>query len=195
MSQARDRRRQSMIDDVVNAAWELVHEHGLAGLSMRDLGEKVGMHASSIYQYFPSKLDIYDALFSHGHRQLQDVMGALDREGDPDDVFRTGSAMFTKFCTEDPVRYQLLFQRTIPDFVPSPESMELAWASFQDMGQALAAVGVVDQVDVDLWVALQTGITDQQIANDPGGRRWSSQLDRAIDMFLAFVRTPPPGGR
>ena len=43
MSQARDRRRQSMIDDVVNAAWELVHEHGLAGLSMRDLGEKVGM--------------------------------------------------------------------------------------------------------------------------------------------------------
>lgn len=194
MSQARDRRRQSMIDDVVTAAWELVHEHGLAGLSMRDLGEKVGMHASSIYQYFPSKLDIYDALFAHGHRQLQSVMGAVDRQGDPDDVFRAGSAVFTNFCTEDPVRYQLLFQRTIPDFVPSPESMELAWASFQDMGQALAAVGVVDQVDVDLWVALQTGITDQQIANDPGGARWSSQLDRAIDMFLGFVRTPPPGG-
>lgn len=194
MSQARDRRRQSMIDDVVNAAWELVHEQGLAGLSMRDLGEKVGMHASSIYQYFPSKLDIYDALFAHGHRQLQAVMGAVDRQGDPDDVFRAGSAVFTNFCTEDPVRYQLLFQRTIPDFVPSPEAMELAWASFQDMGQALAAVGVVDQVDVDLWVALQTGLTDQQIANDPGGARWSSQLDRAIDMFFAFVRTRPPGG-
>ena len=84
-----------MIDDVVSAAWELVHEHGLAGLSMRDLGEKVGMHASSIYQYFPSKLDIYDALFAHGHRQLQAVMGAVDREGDPEDVFRAGSAVLT----------------------------------------------------------------------------------------------------
>lgn len=183
-----------MIDDVVSAAWELVHEHGLAGLSMRDLGEKVGMHASSIYQYFPSKLDIYDALFAHGHRQLQVVMGAVDREGDPDEVFRAGSAVFTSFCTEDPVRYQLLFQRTIPDFAPSPPSMELAWASFQDMARALEAVGVVDQVDVDLWVALQTGLTDQQIANDPGGQRWSSQLDRAIDMFFAYVRTHPPGG-
>ncbi len=62
VSRARDRRRQSMIDDVVDAAWELVHEQGLAGLSMRDLGQRVGLHASSIYQYFPSKLDIYDAL-------------------------------------------------------------------------------------------------------------------------------------
>ena len=30
--------------------------------------------------------------------------------------------LFVEFCTSDPVRYQLLFQRTIPDFEPSPES-------------------------------------------------------------------------
>jgi AcrR family transcriptional regulator len=180
-----------MIDDVVAAAWVLVHEQGLAGLSMRDLGQRVGLHASSIYQYFPSKLDIYDALFAHGHRQLHAAMADLDREGDPETVFRTGSAMFTTFCTDDPVRYQLLFQRTIPDFEPSPASMALAWESYQDMAGALAAVGVVDEADLDLWAALQIGLTDQQIANDPGGQRWSSQLDRAIDMFLAFVRGRP----
>jgi hypothetical protein len=43
-----------------------------------------------------------------------------------------------------------------------------------------------------IWTAVQIGITDQQIANDPGGQRWSSRLDRAIDMFLAFVRARPP---
>ena len=192
MSQGRDRRRQSTIDDVVVASWELVHQHGLAGLSMRDLGQRVGLHASSIYQYFPSKLDIYDALFAHGHRQLHAAMASLDRDGDPEVVFRAGSARFTAFCTEDPVRYQLLFQRTIPDFVPSPASMALARESYQDMAGALAAVGVVDGPDLDLWAAMQIGITDQQIANDPGGQRWSSQLDRAIDMFLAFVRARPP---
>jgi hypothetical protein len=69
--------------------------------------------------------------------------------------------------------------------------MALAWRSYQDMAGALAAVGVVDGPDLDLWTALQIGLTDQQIANDPGGRRWSSQLDRAIDMFLAFVRGRP----
>ncbi len=191
MSSARDRRRQAMIEDVAAAAWELVHEHGLAGLSMRDLGERVGLHASSIYQYFPSKHDIYDALFELGHHQLHAAMADLDRESDPEVVFRAGSAMFTAFCTEDPVRYQLLFQRTIPDFEPSAASMVLAWESYQDMASALAGLGIVEGPDLDLWTALQIGITDQQIANDPGGQRWSSQLDRAIDMFLGFVRARP----
>jgi AcrR family transcriptional regulator len=191
MNTARDRRRQSMIDEVVDAAWVLVHEQGLAGLSMRDLGQRVGLHASSIYQYFPSKLDIYDALFAHGHRQLHASLADLDRDADPEAVFRAGSARFTAFCTEDPIRYQLLFQRTIPDFEPSSTSMALAWQSYQDMAAALAALGVVDAADIDLWSALQIGLTDQQIANDPGGQRWSSQLDRAIDMYLAFVRARP----
>lgn len=191
MSTARNRRRQSMIDEVVDAAWALVHEQGLAGLSMRDLGERVGLHASSIYQYFPSKLDIYDALFAQGHRQLHAAMADLDRTSDPVSVFRAGSARFTAFCTDDPVRYQLLFQRTIPDFEPSAASMALAWQSYQDMVGVLASLGVADGPDVDLWSAIQIGLTDQQIANDPGGQRWASQLDRAIDMFLAFVRTRP----
>lgn len=191
MSSTRDRRRQATIDEVVEAAWALVHELGLAGLSLRDLGQRVGLHASSIYQYFPSKLDIYDALFAHGHRQLQAVMAGVDRDEDPVTVFRKGSALFTAFCIEDPVRYQLLFQRTIPDFEPSATSMALAWESYQGMATALAGLGIVSERDLDLWTAVQTGITDQQIANDAGGQRWSSQLDRAIDMFLAFVNARP----
>jgi hypothetical protein len=119
-------------------------------------------------------------------------MADLDRDGDPVTVLRTGSALFTAWCVEDPIRYQLLFQRTIPGFEPSAASMALAWESYQDMASALAGLGIVEEPDLDLWTALQIGITDQQIANDPGGQRWSSQLDRAIDMFLAFVRTRAP---
>jgi AcrR family transcriptional regulator len=188
----RDRRRQATIDDVIAAAVELVHEEGLAGLSMRELGLRVGLHASSIYQYFPSKLDIYDALFAHGHRQLQEHMAGLDRSGEAEAVFRRGSAMFTEFCTADAVRYQLLFQRTIPGFVPSDASMALAWQSYQDMAGVLARLGVVAEADLDLWRAMQMGLTEQQIANDPGGQRWSAQLDRTITMFLGFVRGQPP---
>jgi hypothetical protein len=29
-----------------------------------------------------------------------------------------------------------------------------------------------------------TGITDQQISNDPGGDRWLSLLDEALEMLL-----------
>src|SRR5262245_4784209 len=108
----RARRRQATIDDVLTAARDLARENGLASISMRELGTRVGLHASSLYQYFPSKDAIYDALFAQGHRELQAWMGGLDRTGKPVEVLKRGSRRFTEFCLEDEVRYQLLFQRT-----------------------------------------------------------------------------------
>src|SRR6187551_524025 len=87
----RAKRRQATIDEVVVAAWAVVRADGLAALSMRDLAGRVGLKASSLYQYFPSKLDIYDALFAEGHRQLATHLEGLDRSGDPIAVFRRGS--------------------------------------------------------------------------------------------------------
>ena len=181
----RKRRRQATIAEVVAAAWEVVRADGLAAISMRDLAARVGLKAPSLYQYFPGKLDIYDALFADGHRQLQAHMAQLDRSGDPLEVFRRGSHLFTEFCVADAVRHQLLFQRTIPGFVPSEASMGLAWASYQDMAGALAAAGVTSPEEVNLWSAIQMGLIDMQLANDPGGRRFADLLDRAIDRFVA----------
>ena len=188
----RERRRRATMEEVEAAARDLARVHGLASISMRDIGDRVGMHASSLYQYFPSKDAIYDALFATGHRELQQRMQTLDRTGKPVDVFKRGSRMFTEFCVEDDVRYQLLFQRTIPGFVPSEDSMALAWRSYQDMADVLTGVGVNDPADIDLWTAIQMGLTAQQLANDPGGSRFVDQLEPAIDMFLRHVRTRRP---
>ena len=51
-----------------------------------------------------------------------------------------------------------------------------------------ADAGVTDPADVDLWTAIQMGITGQQWANDPGGRRFADHIDAAVDMFLAHVK-------
>ncbi len=184
----RARRRQATIDEVLAAAQDLAREHGLASISMREIGARVGLHASSLYQYFPSKDAIYDALFAQGHRELHDWMAELDRTGKPVDVLKRGSRRFAEFCLEDEVRYQLLFQRTIPGFIPSEASMAMAWQSFRDMVAALADTGVSEQADIELWTAIQMGLTDQQWANDPGGHRFVDQLEPAVDMFLAHVK-------
>ena len=184
----RARRRQATIDEVLAAARDLSREHGLASISMRDLGERVGLHASSLYQYFPSKDAIYDALFAQGHRELHVWMAELDRRGRPLDVFKRGCRRFVEFCLEDAVRYQLLFQRTIPGFVPSEASMAMAWQSYRDMAGALADAGVTNPADVDLWTSIQMGLTAQQWANDPGGHRFVDHLEPAIDMFIAHVK-------
>jgi TetR/AcrR family transcriptional regulator, tetracycline repressor protein len=47
---------------VVDAALALVADRGLEGLSMRALGEKVGVEAMSLYHWFPAKERLLDAL-------------------------------------------------------------------------------------------------------------------------------------
>jgi AcrR family transcriptional regulator len=185
----RSLRRQATSREIIDASWELVREHGLAGLSMRDLGERVGMRAQSIYSYFASKHEIYDAMFLEGYRAFADRMdAALDDDAlttDPIGAARAAATAFVEFCTSDPVRYQLLFQRTIPDFTPSEESYAVAVEVYEKMRRSLAAIGVHDQETLDLWTAVLTGLTDQQISNDPGGTRWTGLVDRAVDMLMA----------
>jgi AcrR family transcriptional regulator len=186
-------RRQETEREIVAAAWDLVREHGLAGLSMRDLGERVGMRAQSIYSYFQSKHEIYDAMFLEGYQAFAEVMGAVIEEdaaaADPVGTAQTRSRVFVEFCTSDPVRYQLLFQRTIPGFAPSPESYAVAVEIYEQMSRHLAMVGVRDQASLDLWSAVLTGLADQQISNDPGGTRWTALVDRAVAMLLAATTT------
>jgi hypothetical protein len=37
---------------------------------------------------------------------------------------------------------------------------------------------------VDLWTALFTGLVSQQVANDPGGERWTRLIEESTDMYL-----------
>ena len=191
----RTARRQATQAEIVEASWEMVREHGLAGLSMRELGERVGMRAQSIYSYFDSKHEIYDAMFLEGYEAFAGWMDETASEEqlttDPMRAARQAVHAFVDFCTNDPVRYQLLFQRTIPGFTPSPKSYTVAVRAYEQMRDRLAMVGVRDQATLDLWTAMMTGLTDQQISNDPGGDRWMQLVDRAVDMLLADGRPHP----
>jgi len=164
-----------------------MREHGVAGLSLRDLGQKVGMRAQSLYSYFDSKDALYDALFAEGFRQYLDVRRAVPPTGDPRADFRAVCRLYLDFCIEDPARYQLLFQRTIPGFAPSPESYAPSVEGLELTRQLLVEAGGNDPADLDLFTALTTGLIDQQISNDPGGDRWYRLLDDALDMFFAHL--------
>jgi AcrR family transcriptional regulator len=161
-----------------------VRQSGLAGLSLRELAAAVAMHPPSLYSYFPSKHAIYDAMFADGYRALIARRDELAPVTSPES-FRAGARAFVDFCTSDPARYQLLFQRTVPGFAPSDASMALARDALGWAADALAALGIDDPRALDLYTALMTGITDQQISNDPGGDRWARLVDEAIDMYLA----------
>ena len=183
----RSERREATIAEILDAAWKLVRTEGLAGLVMRDLASRVGMQAPSLYSYFGSKHAIYDAMFAQGARAYLEEEALVPSTGDPLADLQAGVRFFVSFCTKDPVRYQLMFQRTIPGFEPSPESYALALEFFAIGEQMLAAVGVTDPDGADLFTGIVAGFAAQQVANDPGGDRWVRQSRRAIEMFLADV--------
>jgi AcrR family transcriptional regulator len=181
-------RRDATRAEILAAAWELVRAGGLAGLSLRELGARVGMRAQSLYSYFGSKDEIYDAMFRQGWEQYLEWMGPLLSDMPPEDpVARAvaGARRHFDFSVDDPVRHELLFQRTIPGFTPSPQSYAVAVDALQLAARAVTGVGMTDPDSTDLWTAVLTGLTNQQIANDPGGVRWERLIERAVHMLIA----------
>jgi AcrR family transcriptional regulator len=194
----RDRRAERYAatrKEILDAAWELVRADGLGSLAMRDLGARVGMRAQSLYAYFPSKFAIFDAMFAEGNRELLRRMTELAPTGDPIDALRRQARMFLDFCVEDPVRYQLLFQRTIPGFQPSPESYAPAIEVLDHPRRALRACGITGARALDAWTAVTGGLAAQQNANEPGGDRWVRLEKDITDMFVAHFRPAKDRGK
>jgi AcrR family transcriptional regulator len=171
--------------EIVEAAWRLAEQRGLAGWSLRDVAEAVGMRAPSLYVYFDSKNALYDAMYADGYREMLARVAATDRDREPAELVRTAAHLFFDFCVERPARHVLLFLRTLPGFEPSPESYALAEHALDQMSDVLDAAGAGSTAALDLWTALLTGLASQQVSNDPGGGRWARLVDDAVDMFMA----------
>ena len=190
----RAERREATRTEILDAAWEQVRESGLAALSLRDLARTVGMQPPSLYSYFDSKSAIYDAMYAQGVQAFVDGRPEqLPKE--PVEGLKAMAHYFVGFCTADPARYQLLFQRTIPGFEPSAASYEISKRGLAETAQWLAEFGITEPASLDLYTALVTGLTDQQISNDPGGKRWIRIVDDAIEMFYEHTTTTKKGRR
>ena len=183
----RQERRDATRAEIVEAAWEMAREGGLASLSLRDVARRVGMSAPSVYSYFESKNAIYDAMFAEGARAYLDYAVSRERTGDPLAELQAGMRDWVRFCTEDPVRYQLLFQRTIPGFEPTPETYAISVEGLELVREQLTEIGMTDPKALDLLTAIGNGLADQQISNDPGGDRWSRLADEAMEMLFVHV--------
>lgn len=181
----RPSRREAKIALLLSEAWELARRDGLGAISLRDLAGAVGLRQPSLYVYFDSKLSLYDAMFADGYRQLLDHLDERDYSGAPRDALARFTRDLIVFASDDGVRYQMLFQRPIPGFEPTTESFALALEFYERATVLAASAGIRDQADIDFFAALVNGLSHQQVANDPGGRRWADLADRAVGMLLA----------
>jgi AcrR family transcriptional regulator len=184
----RAERREEKRAAILAEAWALARRDGLGGLSLHGLAAAVDLRQPSLYVYFDSKLALYDALFADGYRQLLEFMAERDYSEAPRDALVRFLRDQVEWAGADVVRFQMLFQRSIPGFEPSPESWALALEFYEIASGLLRAAGLTEPSDVDLFSALVSGMSSQQAANDPGGTRWAKHADRAVDLFLSAAK-------
>jgi AcrR family transcriptional regulator len=181
----RAERRAEKRATIIAEAWAIARRDGLGGLSLHGLAAAVGLRQPSLYVYFDSKLALYDALFADGYRQMLEFMAERNYVGEPRDTLVRFVRDQVEWAGADFVRFQMLFQRSVPGFEPSPESWALALEFYAAASAVLSAAELTEPSDVDLFSALISGMCSQQAANDPGGQRWAKHAERAVDLFLA----------
>ena len=185
----RAERREATRREVLDVAWELARRGGLAAVTLREIAARMGMRSPSLYSHFDSKSAIYDAMFGEAWTELAAAFDALGpRPANPRKGLLQEARAFFDFSTADLARYQLMNQRTIPGFEPSPESFAPSQRVVARGIQMLGALGITDRGAVEILFSMISGLVDQQHANDPGGTSRRALLVRAVDMWCDGVQ-------
>src|SRR3954470_1452907 len=139
----RSERREATRLEIIEAAWAVAREQGVAGLTLRDVARRVGMQAPSLYSYFWSKHDIYDAMFAQAWADVLERKPTVDAlPEDPRTALKVIAHFMFDWAVADPARYLLTNQRTIPGFEPSAEAYAPAVAVLEETLRAFRHLGI-----------------------------------------------------
>src|SRR4029450_13891299 len=130
-------RHNQTIEEILDVAIQVMAEDGVAALSLAEVARRMGMRPPSLYQYFPSKLAVYDALFERGARQTLAILEAHQSRiaENPLKGLAAAQAAWNDWVMANPVLAQLLYWRPVPGFEPSPKAYQPA-LQLQDLGRA-----------------------------------------------------------
>src|SRR5690606_37845048 len=174
--QRRALHHEAVVEDILTIAREMMQADGVAALSFNAIARRLGMQPPSLYTYFESKDAIYDELFRRGFEEFGRRMHDRPDAAAPIvENLRSAFTAYMRFGLENRDLFELMFQRPVPGFVPSAQSMETSLThlatSRTELGAALAQAGVDLRLPVeeagDLLIAMMYGITALHLANNP----------------------------
>lgn len=192
----RARQRERTREELLDAATRLMVETGVAELSLAEVARRVGLSQPSVYTYFDSRAEVFDALFLRGMDEHRKVVAKAVREaagGWPSAAAAMDATL--RFVVDHPVVAQLLFQRPVPGFTPSDEAYAPALDAVELVRTALEQGVERGQLHPDaatenglgLLIVLTAGVSAQVLANEPGvpmdESRWARLLRPALELF------------
>jgi AcrR family transcriptional regulator len=111
----RDRRKQETTDDIKATARRQLAVGGPSAISLRAIARDLGMTASAVHYYFPSRQALLDALVVDGFDSLADALQACyddASEEAPDERWVTVCRAHRAWAIDRPAEYLLLYGHT-----------------------------------------------------------------------------------
>ncbi len=145
---------------VIDAAERLLVTDGPSALTVRGIASAAGVAPMSVYNHLGGKEGVLDALLERGFDALHEAMSDLETDDPYEDLAEAGRR-YRAFAREQPQRYLLMFERSVPDYEPSAMTLGHAFATFK-------------QLEMLVLRAMAAGVIVEGDAGDVAQRLWSS---------------------
>lgn len=187
-------KRAATIARILDTAREIMRSDGVAALSMQEIARRMQMRAPSLYNYFASKTEIYDTLFQLGFQKFDEHIQQLALTGEhwQADLSKIMEG-YLVYALQNPELYQICFERPVPGFEPSSQSMKLSIGILQSYYAyvknwiPLINTDLNEQQLSDLMIAIMHGLTALHLANQPelplGEGRFGSLIPSVVDIL------------
>ncbi len=125
MKSARDTKEiESIKNNILNEALNIIGAEGFNSLTMRTLAKKSGMSAPNLYNYYSSKDEIYISIIITGFQMLHaELSKAYDEHSEPSAKARAAIEAYINFGVQKSAYYDIMFTAATPkynDYVGTP---------------------------------------------------------------------------
>ncbi len=197
IKQRHQQNRDEIIEDILQIARDMIRADGAASLSFNAIARQLGIKPPSLYTYFDSKHAIYDELFRRGWQLfMQQTEMYVTQGGTLYEKLVRLFESYMRFAQENPDYYQIMFQRPVPNFVPSDASLALSYTALAQFTMYLQEMLESEGIDPgipyeearDIIIALNHGLTELHLANNPelpvGEGRYGGLILQAVAVLL-----------
>lgn len=133
----------NLYDALLSEANAILKQDGIEGLSLRKLGEALGVSRTAAYHHFANKNALLCALAEAGFHQLDAFMLSIERPSDScvDGYLLALVEGYLSFAIEHPARYELMFGRAIwQRMEPTSSLKSTAHDSFRNYAEEMQSL-------------------------------------------------------
>ena len=123
---------------LIEQALRTIDKLGVEGLTLRGVGDALGVSRTALYRHFSDKQALVAAVAREGFRTLRlALVDAWERHGRGRAGFEAMGEAYLQFAVAHPSHYRVMFGRFVESGARDPELIEEAKAAFQALVDAL----------------------------------------------------------